>query len=215
MRIHVAVILLALVGCSKSKDECAQLTDKMRPTMTDLAKERGKTLTDDDFAKMADKCRTSKSDKMDADKKCILDAKDDAAVRACMTSGMENYKKRSQATESTLMLNKLGKNSKVFFITNAMFVTGKAGPTPATPCCSAADHKCPAEATQWTGNPVWSALDFQIDEPNLYQYTYESDGKTFTATATGDLNCDGHPTTIKIDGKADNGDPTFTPPPGL
>jgi hypothetical protein len=38
---------------------------------------------------------------------------------------------------------------------------------------------------------VWTRLDFQIDDPGYFQYAYESDGKTATATATGDLDCDG------------------------
>jgi hypothetical protein len=37
---------------------------------------------------------------------------------------------------------------------------------------------------------VWSALKFHIDEPVSLRFTYESDGKTVTATAINDYDCD-------------------------
>src|SRR6266478_1926075 len=67
-----------------------------------------------------------------------------------------------------------------------------------------------AVVTDWTSDPVWTALEFQIDEPNLFHYSYESDGKTFKATAVGDLDCDGKPSTYTLDGKSENGNPSVT-----
>lgn len=40
-------------------------------------------------------------------------------------------------------------------------------------------------------HPTWRALNFKIDSPHRYQYEYVSDGKSFTARAIGDLDCDG------------------------
>jgi hypothetical protein len=69
----------------------------------------------------------------------------------------------------------------------------------------------------WVQNPVWHALDFEIDEPSLFRYSYESDGKTFTAKAVGDLDCDGIEITYELNGKIDpatrNPVITLTEPP--
>lgn len=106
-----------------------------------------------------------------------------------------------------MQLNRIGKSAKVAFITNAEYPTGRAGPTPATPCCAQPDKQCAPAAADWA-NPIWQALDFRIDDPFRFQYSYESDGKTFTATATGDLACDGKTTTLTARGIiTDDGSP--------
>lgn len=43
------------------------------------------------------------------------------------------------------------------------------------------------------GAPAVAALEFQTDQPHFFQYSYRSDSKTFTATAVGDIDCDGTP----------------------
>jgi hypothetical protein len=65
---------------------------------------------------------------------------------------------------------------------------------------------------------VWKALDFQVDEPTLFQYSYSAspDGQSFIAKAVGDLDCDGTFITYELRGTAMNGNPTLTltaPPP--
>ena len=42
-----------------------------------------------------------------------------------------DYMKKSKKTEASLQLNKVAKNSKVYFVTNAKFVQGGATPLPA------------------------------------------------------------------------------------
>ena len=99
-----------------------------------------------------------------------------------------------------MQLSKLGKNANVAFVTNAEFPKGKVGPTPAQPCCSEQIKQCIPTETMWS-DPVWQALDFTVDGPFNFQYMYESDGKTFTATAIGDVGCKGDPLTTTITGK--------------
>jgi hypothetical protein len=65
---------------------------------------------------------------------------------------------------------------------------------------------------------VWAALDFQIDEPTLFQYSYSAspDGQHFVAKAIGDLDCDGTFITYELAGSATNGAPSVTlTEPGL
>jgi hypothetical protein len=86
--------------------------------------------------------------------------------------------------------------STAAFDTN-LLVVGKAGPTPAQPCCKSADHECPP--TDTASDPVWSKVGFDLPDAGWFQYTYEStDGKTAIATAVGDLDCDGKPITFEL-----------------
>src|SRR5213080_568449 len=69
-----------------------------------------------------------------------------------------DYMKKSKKTEAALQLNKLGKNSKVWYDTNSVFVTESAlapKPTLATSNCKATVE------TGWSSDPAWAKLDFQ------------------------------------------------------
>lgn len=113
-------------------------------------------------------------------------------------------RKRSEAAH---YLDQISKQAKVAFHVEDHFLIGRAGPTPAGPCCGQPSNKCPV-TTAWKTDPVWSKLEIHIDEPTLYQYTYASDGKTFTLTAAGDLDCDGQPAIWTAAGTISEGNPT-------
>lgn len=140
---------------------------------------------------------------------CILAAADKAAVSACLTTAMKDTTDKARKSEALLQLNKLGKNLKTYFITESAFPKGKAARLPEKACCAQPDHKC-AVTTAWEKDRVWAALDFSIDDANLFQYTYESDGKTARATAVGDPSCSGKPLTYTLDVKVVNGNPQVT-----
>ena len=63
-------------------------------------------------------------------------------------------------------------------------------------CCASAGQKCNPSvyAAQWA-NVSWTALNFSVDDPFYYSYQYDAGGldtaAVFTASASGDLNCDG------------------------
>ncbi len=121
-----------------------------------------------------------------------------------------DYMKKSKKTEASLQLNKIAKNSKVYYNTNASFVTGDAGEKPTMTNCRGAVE------TDWASDAVWAALDFQIDEPNLFQYDYSSTSTTSaTATAVGDLDCDTTMITYTLDLSAPGGNAStvITEPP--
>ena len=124
-----------------------------------------------------------------------------------------DYMKKSKKTEASLQLNKIMKNDKTFFITTSHFVTDAttARPTAATAC----PDKYVVD-TQWASDLGWANLDFQIDEPNLFQYNYTGAASLATATAKGDLDCDGTFITYTLNLSAPLGNPAFTitePPP--
>jgi hypothetical protein len=137
------------------------------------------------------------------------------ATKASSKSSIEaydDYMKKSKRSEAELNLGALQKSLKVAFIENAAFPTGSAPLTPATPCCEhSPDRKCPPAMDQWAGNPIWSALDFEIVEPSLFQYSYEStDGKVAIVKAVGDLDCDTTMSEYELRCEAPEGNPVCT-----
>ena len=125
-----------------------------------------------------------------------------------------DYMKKSKKTEASLQLNKIAKNSKVYYDTSAGFVQGDATDKPTT---FAAGSVCKmATESDWATDTVWAALDFQIDEPNLFQYDYNGTALTAAqALATGDLDCDGTTITYTLDLTAPGGNASavITEPP--
>jgi hypothetical protein len=214
---HLVIVAL-LVGCG-SGDKCEKAFDKMSA----MDKGKGKL---GDKSKAVEKCKAELKDHPEQEKMldCIVAVKGDLTVEdltKCAkldSKDFDDYKNKSKATEASLQLNKIGKRAKVAFVETSEFPKGKVGPSPATECCSQPDHKCAVDAKAWD-DPVWKALDFQMDEPGLYRYSYEStDGKTFTATAIGDADCDQAMATFTLTGKSDNGNPSVDlqkPPTGV
>jgi prepilin-type N-terminal cleavage/methylation domain-containing protein len=133
-----------------------------------------------------------------------------------------DYMKRSKKTEASLQLNKIGKNAKRTYAESSSYVTGTAATLPARPggpggCCGGTlNNHCAANPVSFNSDPVWKQLDFQIDEPSLFYYDYNgASPTTFTARATGDLDCDGVEIVYTLTGTAVNGDPAIalTEPP--
>lgn len=209
------LMLAVLVACSKKPagDRCQRVIEKSMKVLNEISALRGAKLGEPEKQKLIEQCRQqTKAGKPDAQMDCVLAAKDDKEVRACYIKGYEQYLERSKEIEAKLNLSRLGKNAKVAAVTNGEFPKGKVGPTPATPCCSEQIKQCIPTDTTWS-DPVWQSLDFLVDGAFNYQYSYESDGKTFTATATGDVGCQGKPTTTTITGKIDDkGEPEISKP---
>ncbi|HEX4419935.1 MAG TPA: prepilin-type N-terminal cleavage/methylation domain-containing protein [Kofleriaceae bacterium] len=131
-----------------------------------------------------------------------------------------DYIKRSKKTEAALQLNKIGKNSKRVYSETSSYVVGTAAEKPAKPgsggCCGGPNNHCTPDVAGFAGDTAWKTLDFQIDEPSLFYYDYTGTATTFTAKATGDLDCDTIEIIYQLDGTAVGGNPAVTltePPP--
>lgn len=98
------------------------------------------------------------------------------------------YQMKAKRPEAVLQLKRLERNIKLAHATNGALPKGKVELTPAASCCES-NGTCNDPAV-WK-DPVWQALDFSIDDPHRFRYAYESTGKTFTAKAVADLDCDG------------------------
>jgi hypothetical protein len=99
--------------------------------------------------------------------------------------------KSSKRSEADLNLDAITKAAMASYAVNAEFPIATAGPTPATPCCAAPMKRCPGDVGDWEGTAAWNQLDFAMTNPHFFQYSYRSTGQEFTATAAGDLDCDG------------------------
>ncbi len=130
-----------------------------------------------------------------------------------------DYMKRSKKTEASLQLNKIGKNNKRVYAETASFVNIDGGQLPNKPgtggCCGGPNNHCAPVPASFVADSGWRALDFEIDEPSLFYYQYMRGTTSFTATATGDLDCDGTEIVYTLAGTAINGEPavTITEPP--
>jgi prepilin-type N-terminal cleavage/methylation domain-containing protein len=130
-----------------------------------------------------------------------------------------DYMKRSKKTEAALQLNKIGKNAKRAYSESSSYVVGSGLQLPVKPggggCCGGPNNHCTAVPASFAGDLVWKALDFQIDEDSLFYYDYTGTATTFTAKATGDLDCDNTEIVYTLAGTATNGNPAtvLTEPP--
>ena len=210
--IALVCVAIVAVGCKKgSSDDCSTLFDKSSAMMKDMMP-KGKSMADAK-KEFLDQCHKEPAKFTGSPEgKCLLTAKDDAAAKACMEKALGDYTSKSKKSEAALQLNKLAKNLKVEYMTNAAFPKGKAATLPDTKkvepmggCCGETGGKCPV-TDAWGKDSIWSVLDFQLDEPSLFRYSYEStDGQSFTATAVGDLDCDGTEITYTLTGTAKDG----------
>ena len=127
-----------------------------------------------------------------------------------------DYMKKSKKTEASLQLNKIGKNSKVIYNTNAQYSQLDGAPLPNAWAAGSVCKVTTLETAAFASDSGWAALDFQIDEPNLFQYTYKASALTdATATAEGDLDCDSTSITytLTLAAPGGNASATITEPP--
>jgi type II secretory pathway pseudopilin PulG len=146
-------------------------------------------------------------------------------LAAIAIPAFESYMRRSKQTEATQHLNTLGKDLKLYYGQHHALPAGDAGPTPAVATCCGThlvgdevDNRCDSNPSLWTGDQIWGALGFSVDEPTYYRISYHSDGKLFTAKAVGDLDCDGNVAIFEMHGEVADGDVSFKidpPAPGV
>src|SRR4051812_886910 len=76
-----------------------------------------------------------------------------------------DYMKRSKKTESALQLNLLSKHAKRAYAEPGSFPKGNAPLPPPEPCCGQPSNHCRAVPDLYAADPVWKALEFEIDQP--------------------------------------------------
>ncbi|HEY7954303.1 MAG: type IV pilin protein [Polyangia bacterium] len=115
------------------------------------------------------------------------------------------YIRRSKTVEATMNIRKMYDSSVSYYegehATAAGAIVAKQFPgegatitaPTANSCCGQPGDKC-APAPSNFDNPTWASLNFSVDDPFYFWYTYASTGTdtgaAFTATANGNLDCD-------------------------
>jgi|GEM_PF-2454205 len=118
------------------------------------------------------------------------------------------YVRRAKTSEATMNLRRAFTASVSYYHEQRADRTGailpqqfpKSVETPphdvwhASVCANGESKKFVPDENTWK-HSTWQALNFSVDDPFFYKYTYESEGTgtgaRFTIRATGDLNCDG------------------------
>jgi type II secretory pathway pseudopilin PulG len=124
-----------------------------------------------------------------------------------------DYVKKARNSEARLLLNKLKESMRAHHKRTSMFPVGATPLTPSQSCCEGPSLQCEPTPDAWRQS-AWQALDFEIDDPHLFQYSYWSNGYSATAQAIGDLDCDGTTITYLLTGFAvhKHAEITITPP---
>ena len=138
-------------------------------------------------------------------------------VAAIAVPSFIRYEHKAKTSEAIENLDKIYKGAAVYYSTPKVDEQGRKvpcqfpasiGATPAATCCGAdGSRTCQPSADAWN-NPTWAALSFQVVDSHYFTYSFDSNGKTgpeaqFTATAYGDLDCDGILSTFQRSGTGD------------
>jgi len=136
------------------------------------------------------------------------------------------YMKRSKTTEANTQLKLMSNGARTYYSSNefvgaANTLTGTTAPkqfpvamtiTPGDGCCASAgageNEKCsPADGDIWN-DATWVALDFAMTDPHYYAYSFVGGALTdnYTATAQGNLDCDGIYSTYTLYGEVVQGE---------
>ena len=129
------------------------------------------------------------------------------------------YIRRSKTAEATMNLRKIFDSSVSYFneehaaraggILPRQFPASSAVTPPSTACTGGSSQKIAPNAAMFS-SATWQALNFSVDDPFYYQYSYDSTGtggtgvaSKFTARANGDLDCDATLSTFERVGTVD------------
>lgn len=124
-------------------------------------------------------------------------------LRAFMAKRQVSPPAPSAPATARPQLDAIVASAKRYYATHGHYPAGEAPLTPPESCCEAARRTCAGDWTQ----PTWKQLGIAFTEPQRFQFSYHSDGKTFTANAVGDLDCDGTSMVYVARGTVDNGVP--------
>jgi hypothetical protein len=130
-------------------------------------------------------------------------------VAAVPRPTVEDSAKRAAMTDAVQRLRHLAKAAEVHYVMNSAFPVADVPLTPSMPCCDGPGHSCVTPDEVWQ-QPIWQKLSFRVERPSLFQYSYQSDGRTYFARAVGDPDCSGHPITYELQGSTYRGDPVFS-----
>lgn len=136
-------------------------------------------------------------------------------LAAVVPEELKEYAAKSKGIEASSYLRKMSDGARTYYELGALTVDSadlsmvpkakslpaSVGPTPPKGECCKKGDRCIPQPEQWE-DPSWKALDFAMQDPHYYSYEFVrgEDGKSFVASAYGDLDCDGEYSTFRING---------------
>jgi type IV pilus assembly protein PilA len=123
------------------------------------------------------------------------------------------YIKKSKTSEARQFVKKIYDGARAYYMDRGVgkgiaggtigkqFPEYAAAEVPTLGTCCASGDKCSPSADLWT-DATWVALQFSVDDPHYYMYSYTGGDHTteFTSRANGDLDCDGTYSTFEMYG---------------
>lgn len=125
-------------------------------------------------------------------------------LAAVAIPAFEKSVRRSKTSEATVNLRRIYDGAVTSYQSEQVNRAGQGLPPKfpdgieATPgenaCCEANNRgQCPSNSEAFV-RPTWQQLQFSVDDPHYYWYSFTSQGEgagaEFTARASGNLNCD-------------------------
>jgi hypothetical protein len=140
--------------------------------------------------------------------RCTAAAQDEAAAKTCLGRfiGVMLRAAMSSSTQPEVVrdLERMGALARAAYEKAGKFPVGATGATPSRSCCEMSGGLCVADDKDWAG--PWRALGFLPEQATLlYQYTYDSDGRSARITGTTDLDCDGNAVTYTLEARVVGG----------
>jgi hypothetical protein len=137
--------------------------------------------------------------------------------------GFGKYNRRAKTSEAIDQIDKMVKGAAFYYTKPFIDANGQKqpcqfpatqGPTPVEATCCRdlggpdrdRDDRCDSNPDSWT-ELTWSALTYQMNDQHYFVYSFDSSGvlsqAQFTASAFGDLDCDGVQSTFQRIGWGD------------
>ncbi len=200
---HIVLAFLVVHTAVAHADDCESVVAKSRPVLDALAKEDGlRAFTPTEYQHAVARCRRDAEPPLRDALACVRAAKDQAATRACWQHVSVSYGSDTYGAvirvEGEFQLDRMRSILIIYFNSMGSFPKRGGELLPAgAPCCKRPGTTCPE--FHWEDIPWSQDLDFTgALGPTLFQYSYASDGHTVTATAVGDIECDGTPETYTL-----------------
>jgi type IV pilus assembly protein PilA len=135
--------------------------------------------------------------------------------------GVRKYVTNAKTTEARNSLGQLAKDATTAYAREKMdgdVLALEGNSASGNALCESAEDSVPDELAkvqgqkyqsspaEWEGGSSaagWKCLKFSVNEPQYYMYGYAATTTTFDATAQGDLDGDGEPSTFTLSGAID------------
>jgi type IV pilus assembly protein PilA len=131
------------------------------------------------------------------------------------TYGVRKYLANAKSAEATTALGQIANDAAMTFAFH-MGICGSASVPVPSSIAAVAGRKYQSSPSDWNVDSAGSAgfycLQFTMDAPQYYQYSYVATATGFTATANGDLNGDGIESTFQLSGAVNSGGVLNTSP---